>query len=180
MAKRSDCDIGMIGLGTMGRNLVLNMADHGFPVAGYDRDPAQVDKLESEAAGRSVRGARTLKEFVGLLRKPRTVMLLVPAGKVVDQVIADVAPLLTKGDLIIDGGNSHFTDTDRRTAKLKKKGIDLLGVGISGGEEGARASCPAGRATPTSASDPSLRPWRPGPAARRASRTSGRARRGTT
>jgi 6-phosphogluconate dehydrogenase len=138
MAKRKLGQIGMIGLGTMGRNLVLNMADHGFTVVGYDAAADKVDLLESEAAGKPVQGARTLKEFVRLLDKPRAVMLLVPAGKIVDQVLRELVPLLAVGDIVIDGGNSHYVDTDRRATALETEGMHLLGVGVSGGEEGAR------------------------------------------
>lgn len=141
MSERKDqglCDIGMIGLGTMGRNLLLNMADHGFTVAGYDLDKEKVDSLQQEAQGKKVFGANDLNEFVKLLRKPYAIMMLVPAGKPVDAVINSLLPLLQTGDLIIDGGNSHFTDTNIRQQELLKKGIQFLGVGISGGEEGAR------------------------------------------
>jgi 6-phosphogluconate dehydrogenase len=131
-------DIGMVGLGVMGRNLVLNMADHGYSVAGYDKDESKVGSLEEEAEGRKVRGAETLEEFIGLLRTPRAVMMLVPAGPPVDSVIGDLLPHLEEGDLIIDGGNSHFPDTDLRAKTLADKGIQYLGVGISGGESGAR------------------------------------------
>jgi 6-phosphogluconate dehydrogenase len=131
-------DIAVIGLGTMGRNLVLNMADHGFRVAGFDVDPAKVAQLEAEAGDRPVVGVRRLKDLASALRQPRAVMLLVPAGKIVDQVIGRLVPLLKKGDLIIDGGNSFYRDTDRRGERLAKKGIEFLGVGVSGGEEGAR------------------------------------------
>ena len=136
--KCAKCDIAMIGLGTMGRNLVLNMADHGFSVVGFDVDAAKVGQLEAEAAGKGVCGARRLKDLVGMLRRPRAVMLLVPAGKIVNQVIGRLAPLLAKGDVIVDGGNSHYVDTDRRAALLAKRGLGFLGVGVSGGEEGAR------------------------------------------
>jgi 6-phosphogluconate dehydrogenase len=131
-------DIGMVGLGVMGRNLLLNMADHGYSVAGYDKDESKVQALEKEAEGQRVRGAATMEEFVGLLRRPRAVMMLVPAGPPVDSVIRDLLPHLEKGDLIIDGGNSHFPDTDLRAKTLADKGIRYLGVGISGGESGAR------------------------------------------
>ena len=130
--------LGMVGLGTMGRNLLLNMADHGFKVAGYDKDPAKVSMLSKEAVKGDVKGFTSLKEFVGNLQKPRAVMLLVPAGKIVDSAIAEIAPLLDAGDLIIDGGNSHFTDTNRRAEELKNKGLHFFGMGVSGGEEGAR------------------------------------------
>jgi 6-phosphogluconate dehydrogenase len=131
-------EIGMVGLGVMGRNFLLNMADHGFSVAGYDTDAAKVEALRQEGGERDVRGANDIKEFVGLLRKPRAVMMLVPAGAPVDSVISDLSPLLEKGDLVIDAGNSYFKDTDVRARTLAAKGIQFLGVGVSGGEEGAR------------------------------------------
>jgi len=128
----------MVGLGVMGRNLVLNMADHGFSVAGYDKDQAKVEALRQEAQQRDARGAADIREFLALLRRPRAVMMLVPAGAPVDSVIKDLLPHLDKGDLIIDAGNSYFKDTDLRARNLKAKGIHFLGVGVSGGEEGAR------------------------------------------
>ena len=131
-------EIGMVGLGVMGRNLVLNMADHGFSVAGYDKDPAKVEALRQESAERDIRGAADIKDFIALLRQPRAVMMLVPAGAPVDSVIKDLLPHLDKGDLIIDAGNSYFKDTDVRARNLAAKGIQFLGVGVSGGEEGAR------------------------------------------
>ena len=131
-------EIGMVGLGVMGRNLVLNMADHGFSVAGYDKDLKQVEALRQESKEREVRSAADIKEFIGLLRRPRAVMLLVPAGAPVDSVIKDFLPHLDKGDLIVDAGNSYFKDTDLRASHLMAKGIQFLGVGVSGGEEGAR------------------------------------------
>lgn len=131
-------DIGMIGLGVMGRNLLLNMADHGFSVAGYDKDPAKVAALRQESQARAVSAAMDIQEFIGLLRRPRAVMLLVPAGAPVDAVIAELLALLEPGDLIIDGGNSFFKDTDLRASNLAAKGIQFLGVGVSGGEAGAR------------------------------------------
>jgi len=131
-------EIGMVGLGVMGRNLVLNMADHGFSVAGYDKDAAKVEALRQESKERDVRGAADIKEFIALLRMPRAVMLLVPAGAPVDSVINDLLAHLQPGDLIIDGGNSYFKDTDVRARNLTAKGIQFLGVGVSGGEEGAR------------------------------------------
>jgi 6-phosphogluconate dehydrogenase len=131
-------EIGMVGLGVMGRNLLLNMADHKFSVAGYDKDAAKVEALRQEGKDRAVRGATDVKEFIGLLRRPRAVMMLVPAGAPVDSVIKDLLPHLEKGDLIIDAGNSYFKDTDLRARTLTTKGIQFLGVGVSGGEEGAR------------------------------------------
>jgi 6-phosphogluconate dehydrogenase len=131
-------EIGMVGLGVMGRNLVLNMAEHGISVAGYDKDQAKVEALCQEAHQRDARGAADIKEFLRLLRRPRAVMMLVPAGAAVDSVIKDLLPHLDKGDLIIDAGNSYFKDTDLRAGTLAAKGIQFLGVGVSGGEEGAR------------------------------------------
>ena len=131
-------EIGMIGLGVMGRNFALNMADHGFSVAGYDKDPAKVEALEKESVQHQVHGTADLKEFIASLRAPRALLMLVPAGAPVDSVIRDLLPHLEKGDLVIDAGNSHFKDTDLRASVLAGKGIAFLGVGVSGGEEGAR------------------------------------------
>ncbi len=131
-------DIGMIGLGVMGRNLVLNMADHGYAVIGLDTDKEKAKALDAEAGSKKAHGVTSLEEFIKKLKKPRAVMMLVPAGKPVDSVINELIPVLDKGDLIIDGGNSHFTDTDRRSKMLTDKGIHFIGVGISGGEKGAR------------------------------------------
>lgn len=128
----------MIGLGVMGRNLVLNMADHGYSVAGYDIDREKVQALRKEAGDRKAHGAETLKEFISLLRDPKAVMMLVPAGPPVDSVIENILPHLQPRDLLIDGGNSYFKDTDQREKSLREKGISYLGVGISGGEHGAR------------------------------------------
>ena len=131
-------EIGMVGLGVMGRNLVLNMADHGHSVAGYDNDATKVAALRRETENRHIRAAADIKGFIALLRRQRAIMLLVPAGAPVDSVIKDVLPHLDKGDLIIDAGNSYFKDTDVRARNLAAKGIQFLGVGVSGGEEGAR------------------------------------------
>ena len=129
---------GMIGLGTMGRNLVLNIAGHGFAVCGYDRDVAQQQRLITEGKDKPVYVAASLQELVNSLEKPARIMLLVPAGKIVDNVLAELVLLLQKDDIVIDGGNSHFTDTDRRYTQLQTTGIHFMGMGISGGEEGAR------------------------------------------
>ncbi len=132
-------DFGMIGLGVMGRNLLLNMADHGFSVVGFDLDAQKGVTLESSASpGTNVTGASTLAEMVASLQPPRKMMMLVPAGKPVDNVINDLLPLLQPGDIVIDGGNSHYTDTLRRVGFLEAKNIHFMGVGISGGEHGAR------------------------------------------
>lgn len=130
--------IGMIGLGTMGRNLLLNMADHGFSVSGFDLDPKKAAQLEKEGARNEVKGFTTIKDFVESLKSPRTIMMLVPAGKIVDSVIEELLPLIDQGDIIIDAGNSHFIDTNRRVESLESKGYHFFGMGISGGEEGAR------------------------------------------
>jgi 6-phosphogluconate dehydrogenase len=129
---------GMIGLGTMGRNLLLNVADHGFEACGYDREPAQQKRLLEEAKGKTVTAAASLPEFIQALQTPRIIMLLVPAGKIVDAVLTDLLPLVQKGDIIIDGGNSHFADTERRYLQLQNSGVHFIGMGVSGGEEGAR------------------------------------------
>jgi 6-phosphogluconate dehydrogenase len=131
-------EIGMVGLGVMGRNFALNMADHGFSVVGYDKDPTKVRALGEESGKRDARGVTDVEDFIKLLRAPRAVMMLVPAGPPVDSVIKDLLPHLDKGDLIIDAGNSYYKDTDVRVGELAKKGIHFLGVGVSGGEEGAR------------------------------------------
>ena len=131
-------DLGMVGLGVMGRNLVLNMCDHGFSVAGLDRDAQKVTTLHAEDKTDRAHGTTDAKAFVASLKKPRRVMMLVPAGPIVDSVIAEMQPLLEPGDMLIDGGNSHYTDTDRRIKALEPTGIHFFGVGISGGELGAR------------------------------------------
>ena len=133
------CNIGLIGLGVMGRNFAQNMADHGFSVAGYDRDKEKNQALMSEKTRQQeLLAAHDLKEFIGLLSRPRSVMMLVPAGKPVDAVIDELLLYLEPGDLIIDSGNSRFTDTNRRIRSIESKGFLYLGMGISGGESGAR------------------------------------------
>lgn len=131
-------EIGMVGLGVMGRNLLLNMTDHGFTVSGYDKDSTKVESLKKEAENRDIHCTDNLQDFISSLRLPRAVILLVPAGAPVDAVINELSPHLQKDDLIIDSGNSYFKDTNLRTAKLKGKGVQFMGMGISGGEEGAR------------------------------------------
>lgn len=129
----------MIGLGVMGSNLLLNMADHGFAVIGYDKNPDKTKTLEASAKkGTVVKGVNTLQEMISGLKKPRKLMMLVPAGSPVDSVISDLLPVLEEGDIIIDGGNSHYTDTLKRIAFLKEKKLHFMGIGISGGEQGAR------------------------------------------
>jgi len=129
---------GMIGLGTMGRNFLLNVADSGFSCVGYDLDTAKRDLLLEEGKEWNVDVATSPEQLIEKLEAPRSIMLLVPAGPIVDAVIEELLPHLETGDLIIDGGNSHFTDTERREEYLDEKGIGFLGVGVSGGEQGAR------------------------------------------
>src|SRR5690348_2341385 len=133
------CDIGLIGLAVMGQNLVLNMNDHGFKVAVFNRTVSKVDDfVANEAKGTQVVGAHSIEELASLLKRPRRVMLMVKAGTTVDQMIDQVATHLDAGDIIIDGGNSLFSDSTRRTRDLAAKGILFIGTGVSGGEEGAR------------------------------------------
>ena len=133
------CDIGLIGLAVMGQNLILNMADHGFTVAAYNRTTARVDEfLQGPGNNKTIRGCRSLEEFVRSLKKPRVAMLMVKAGKPVKEVVSQLARLMEPGDIIIDGGNSFFLDTGQRIKELAAGGILYMGTGISGGEEGAR------------------------------------------
>ena len=132
-------DIALIGLAVMGQNLILNMNDHGYTVVAYNRTTAKVDEfLANEAKGTSVIGAHSIAEMVAQLKRPRRVMMLVKAGKAVDEFITQLLPQLEKGDIIIDGGNSLFDDTNRRQALVESKGMLYIGTGVSGGEEGAR------------------------------------------
>jgi 6-phosphogluconate dehydrogenase len=131
-------DIGLMGLGVMGQNLVLNMEDKGFTVAVYNRTVSKVDFFIEENKEKNIYGTHSLKEFVQSLKEPRQIFLMVEAGSAVDKTIESLLPLLSQGDIIIDGGNSLFTDTNRRFYELKEKGFRFIGAGISGGEEGAR------------------------------------------
>jgi 6-phosphogluconate dehydrogenase len=131
-------DYGMIGLGTMGLNLVYNMCDHNYTVAGFDNDLSKLEILKKGKGNYNIFGARNIKEFLNVLKKPRVIMLLVPAGPIVDIVIDELKPLILSTDIIMDCGNSHFTDTDRRIEYLAKDNIHFMGVGVSGGESGAR------------------------------------------
>lgn len=132
-------DIALIGLAVMGQNLILNMNDHGFVVCAYNRTVDKVEKfLNNEAKGTKVIGAKSLDEMVAKLKKPRRVMLLVKAGEAVDSFIKNLIPLLEPGDIIIDGGNSEYTDSNRRFKMLKEKSLLFVGSGVSGGEDGAR------------------------------------------
>ena len=135
----ASCDIGLIGLAVMGQNLVLNMNDHGYKVAVFNRTVSKVDEfINNEAKGTQVEGAHSIQELAGMLKRPRRVMLMVKAGPTVDDMISQVLPYLEPGDIIIDGGNSHYPDSTRRTRDLAKSGILFIGTGVSGGEEGAR------------------------------------------
>src|SRR5205807_2463480 len=134
----NQCDIGLIGLGVMGENLVLNMESKGFSVAVFNRTTEVTEKFAAgRAKGKNIQPTRTLEEFVSALKKPRIAMMMVKAGAPVDAVINQLSPLLEKGDIIIDGGNSLFTDTQRREKELAARGIHFVGMGVSGGEEGA-------------------------------------------
>lgn len=131
-------DIGLIGLAVMGENLVLNMEDKGFTVAVFNRSVEKVDKfIQGRGSGKKFIGTHSISDFVKSIRSPRKVMMLVKAGKPVDELIEQLLPYLDKGDIIIDGGNSHFPDTMRRTAYVESKGLLYIGTGVSGGEEGA-------------------------------------------
>lgn len=132
-------DFGMIGLGVMGSNLLLNIAGHKFAVIGFDKDVEKGKALEANAGDKEVvRGVSTLDHMITAMKKPRKIMMLVPAGKPVDDVIESLLPLIDKDDVVIDGGNSHYTDTLRRVKYLEPKGINFMGMGVSGGEHGAR------------------------------------------
>src|SRR5207237_1430794 len=131
-------DIGLIGLAVMGENLALNMESKGFSVAVFNRTTAVTEKfVATRGKGKKIASTKTIEEFIGTLKRPRQATLMIKAGKPVEQVIGEVAPLLEKGDVLIDGGNSLFTDTQRRFRDLEGKGIHYIGCGVSGGEEGA-------------------------------------------
>ena len=135
----ADCDLGLIGLAVMGRNLVLNMDDHGYKVAVYNRTVSRVDEfVNGNAKGTKVVGTHSIEELIGALKRPRRAMLLVKAGQPVDDFIDLLIPYLEQGDIIIDGGNSNYHDTMRRTSYVESKGLRYIGTGVSGGEEGAR------------------------------------------
>ncbi|MFN1215994.1 NADP-dependent phosphogluconate dehydrogenase [Chryseobacterium kwangjuense] len=130
---------GMIGLGVMGRNLLYNIADNGFSIAGFDLDEEKVKSLHEGATSEmKVQGTASLEDFVSVLETPRKIILMVPAGKPVDAVLENIKPLLSEGDIVIDAGNSYFEDTNRRIADLASKNLHFMGMGVSGGEKGAR------------------------------------------
>jgi len=134
----STYELGVVGLGVMGRNLLLNMGDHGYSVAGFDLDAGKAESLKKEAGSRKIFATSDLKEFIGALKSPRAILMMVPAGAPVDAVIRDVLPHLSEDDLLIDGGNSFFKDTNLREKMLSEKKIFFVGMGVSGGESGAR------------------------------------------
>ena len=133
-------DIGLIGLAVMGENLIMNMESKGFTVAVFNRTVEKVDAfVNGRAKGKNIIGAHSMQEFVDSLAKPRKVFMMVKAGAAVDAMIDQLIPLLEPGDILIDGGNSHFPDTIRRTKYVEEKGLLYVGTGVSGGEEGSRA-----------------------------------------
>ena len=127
-------NLGMIGLGVMGQNFALNLADNGFGVAGFDTDKAKVAAFAEAGKGKSIYGASNLDDFLSKLASPKVVMMLVPAGKPVDAVLKEIVPKLKKGDIVIDGGNSYYKDTEVRYRNLATIGIHFLGIGVSGGK----------------------------------------------
>lgn len=132
-----ECDIGLVGLAVMGENLVLNMESRGYQVAVFNRNVAKVDDFLSRNPGKKLTGCHSIKELVASLKSPRKIMMMVKAGGAVDELIGQLAPLLSKGDILIDGGNSYFPDSNRRTVEIEATGILFVGAGVSGGEEGA-------------------------------------------
>lgn len=152
MANEPQGDLALIGLAVMGQNLILNMNDHGYTIVAFNRTVSKVDDfLAKEAKGTKVQGAHSIAEMVSKLKKPRRVMLLVKAGKPVDDFIQELLPVMEKGDIIIDGGNSLFDDTNRRQKEVEAKGLLYIGTGVSGvkKEHGVvPASCREGRQPP--------------------------------
>ena len=148
----SQADIGLVGLAVMGENLILNMESRGFTVACFNRTTSKVDDfVNGRAKGKKIIGAHSVAELVKALKRPRKVMMMVKAGKAVDDFIEQLLPLLEPGDILIDGGNTHYPDTMRRAALVEAKGLLYVGTGVSGGEEGALTgprSCRAARPRP--------------------------------
>ena len=132
-------NIALIGVGVMGGNIALNMESKTYSVVVFDKDSSKVEKyLNEKATGKKISSAKSLEDLVNKLELPRKIFMMVPAGKAVDELIDELIPHLDKGDILIDGGNSHFPDTTRRTKYLEEKGFLYIGTGVSGGEEGAR------------------------------------------
>ncbi|HVZ74610.1 MAG TPA: NADP-dependent phosphogluconate dehydrogenase [Polyangia bacterium] len=138
MSAQGKSEFGVIGLAVMGRNLALNINDHKFSVAAWNLEQPMTEKFLAENPGRSLTGTKSLQELVGALERPRRILMMIMAGKPVDSVLEQLKPILDKGDIVIDGGNTHFMETRRREADLAKLGINFVGMGVSGGEEGAR------------------------------------------
>src|SRR4051812_33122955 len=137
-APTATADIGLIGLAVMGENLVLNMESHGYVVAVFNRTTSKVDGfVNGRGRGKKLVGCHTVRDLVAALKRPRKIMIMVKAGSAVDDVINELVPLLEPGDILIDGGNTHYPDSTRRTRDLKAKGLLFVGTGVSGGEEGA-------------------------------------------
>ncbi|HEY8183129.1 MAG TPA: NADP-dependent phosphogluconate dehydrogenase, partial [Thermoanaerobaculia bacterium] len=134
----AQAQFGMIGLGVMGENLALNIEEHGFPVAVWNLEPEKVDEFVAKNSGKKVTGTKTFADFTKALTRPRRIMMMIKAGSPVDQTIEKISPYLEEGDVIIDGGNSWFKDTQERTKRLEAKKLHFVGSGVSGGEEGAR------------------------------------------
>src|SRR5579871_168414 len=132
-----DCDFGLVGLAVMGENLVLNIESRGYQVAVFNRTLSKVDEFIKRHPGKKLTGCHSLKELVASLKSPRKIMMMVKAGPAVDDLIRDLLPLLSKGDILIDGGNTYFPDSNRRTVEVEKAGLLFIGTGVSGGEEGA-------------------------------------------
>ncbi len=129
---------GVVGLGVMGQNLALNIADHGHSVAVWNLEPEWVDRFVKANPAQKIAGTKTLEEFAAALKRPRRILMMIKAGPPVDEMLAKLAPILSPGDIVIDGGNSYFKDTQRREAEMRAKQINFFGMGVSGGEEGAR------------------------------------------
>jgi 6-phosphogluconate dehydrogenase len=138
MSAQGKSDFGVIGLAVMGRNLALNINDHDFSVAAWNLEQPMTDKFIADNKGRTLTGTKSLQELVAALERPRRILMMIMAGKPVDSVLEQLKPILDKGDIVIDGGNTHFMETRRREADLAKLGINFVGMGVSGGEEGAR------------------------------------------
>ena len=129
---------GMIGLGVMGENLALNIEEHGFPVAVWNLDSEKVDEFVTKNRGKKITGTKTFQDFTKAIERPRRIMMMIKAGSPVDQTIEKIMPFLDRGDVLIDGGNSWFKDTQERAKRVEAKGFHFVGSGVSGGEEGAR------------------------------------------
>src|SRR2546423_1872906 len=138
LAKAKQGQFGMIGLGVMGRNLALNVEEHGFPVSVWNLETEWVDSFVNDNPAKQFIGTKSLEEFIASLERPRRIMMMIKAGLPVDLTLERLKPLLEPGDIAIDGGNSYFKDTQRREADMKAAGLNFVGMGVSGGEEGAR------------------------------------------